>query len=109
MATSREKRHARRTKTFLPTSVVVGADCVRAHVLDVSAAGSRMHIGKAAALNSEVRVQLNGRELLADVVWARAGLVGLQFRVTLEPEQLVQLTPAPVAPPEGSSGAGRRR
>ena len=83
-----EKREAKRIKTFLPTEILVENTAKRAHVLDISSAGSRLHTVVDLKPGAEVRLRLNGEALVGTVIWADAGRLGLRFPTLLAADQI---------------------
>ena len=88
VGTAGDKRRTRRAKVFIPTELVVADVPVRAHLLDLSAAGSRVHTGAAQPLGTDAYVNLNGEAHEATVRWTDAGCSGLEFKAALSPEQV---------------------
>lgn len=86
-----DKRRHRRIKVFIPTQIVIDDATVRAHLLDVSAVGSRLHLGGKLDIGAEIRLLLDGETLSANVIWVSAGRFGIEFRNPLSPLQITAL------------------
>lgn len=85
-----EQRKARRAKVFVPAELVVADVPVRAHLLDISASGSRVHSRVAPRTGDAARLHLDGDTHEAQVVWSDAGRSGLKFKTELTPEQIAK-------------------
>ncbi|TPG12348.1 PilZ domain-containing protein [Sphingomonas oligophenolica] len=91
---SANHRRAPRSKVFLLTEVVIDAVTARAHVLDVSTTGSKVHTATDPQCGSEASVRLNGEPKAGKVVWVNAGRFGLEFATELAPDQMAAIVRA---------------
>lgn len=67
------------------TVVELGDKALRlsATLLDISLGGARLRIGDLADFSvQQIEVTFNGMRTIADIVWCRAGEIGLRFRKT---------------------------
>ena len=85
-----EHRKARRAKVFVPTELVVADVAMRAHLLDISVSGSRVHSRTAPRAGDDTLLHLNGQTHEARVVWSDAERAGLEFKTELTPEQIAK-------------------
>lgn len=85
-----DQRKTRRIKVFVPTEIVVEDVAVRAHLLDISESGSRVHSTIAPRTGDQAHLNLNGETHAARIVWSEAGRSGLQFTTELTPEQVAR-------------------
>lgn len=85
-----DQRKTRRIKVFVPTEIVVEDVAVRAHLLDISESGSRVHSPIAPRTGDQAHLNLNGETHAARIVWSEAGRSGLQFTTELTPEQVAR-------------------
>ena len=79
------RRNHTRINLTVRTIVELGDKALRlsATLLDISLGGARLKIGDLADFSvQQIEVTFNGLRTIADVVWCRAGEIGLRFRET---------------------------
>lgn len=75
--------HARvvpRFKTFQPASVEWGGTRRRAHILDVSARGARVHCDEPLAIGSSLALICNDFTVRGRIVWVKDQRFGVEFQ-----------------------------
>lgn len=85
-----DHRKARRAKVFVPTELVVDDIAMRAHLLDISPSGSRIHTRPAPRPGDEMVLHLNGHRHEARVIWSDAERAGVEFKQELTEEQILK-------------------
>lgn len=80
-----------RYKTFLPASLASETGTMRAHILDVSASGARVHSPSPLAMGARVTLMLPGEHRRAEVAWSRETKAGLRFDVPLSQAMIGEL------------------
>ena len=85
-----DKRQSRRTKVFLVAAVSDDRTDAprRAHVLDISADGARVHAHSAADAGAMVDLMVGGAAQQAAVVWVDHPNFGVRFQPPLSDERL---------------------
>lgn len=81
--TGRAQRREPRHKTFRVVTLAIGGARHRAHMLDVSRSGARIHSDVAIESDAHVALQIDDRAIHARVMWARDKRLGLAFLVPL--------------------------
>jgi hypothetical protein len=93
-ATQPDLRKARRIKLFLPIAIETVIGPHRAHLLDVSQSGARMHIDAAIACGETVVLHWGTVNISCRVHWKRDHFCGLSFDRQLNSEQMNALVTA---------------
>jgi hypothetical protein len=76
-----ERRRKARMKVFEISIIAIDGVAYRAHLLDISDAGARVHCRTPLSIGQSVLVRAPQGEHKATVRWIRAnGMVGVQFR-----------------------------
>lgn len=78
-----QSRMAARQKLFAPTTLHVGEASQRAHLLDISAGGARLHAAAPPPLRALVLLDCAGKRRAARVMWRDGAKIGLRFVVPL--------------------------
>lgn len=78
-----QARLAVRFKTFQPASVEYGGARRRAHILDLSARGARLHCAEPMPVGSSLALMCSDFTLHARIVWAKEQRFGLEFQSPL--------------------------
>ena len=89
-----EKRGSRRIKVFLPTEIEIDDTALRAHVLDLSVSGARLHTKGSLQSGSDAKLRLDDKVWPAKVAWVDGGRSGIEFRVQLTLQQVAELIEA---------------
>ena len=84
-------RGAVRSKVFRLAGLLTARGTERAHVLDVSATGARLHCAAALAAGDEVAIETAGVTVRGRVMWIADGRIGLRFHRRLSEGELAQL------------------
>jgi len=79
-----------RFKLFQPTTMTVGKDLVRVHVLDLSATGALLHHATPPEAGSTVRLECVGSLRPARVVWVKGTRFGISFTLPLSEVQVTE-------------------
>ena len=92
----RALRRARRLKTFDIVRVTVQGADHRAHLLDISTSGARLHVPAAIAAGATVTLSIMDMAIEADVIWAVDQRIGIRFHRGIS-EQIVERSANPRA------------
>ncbi|HEX7784029.1 MAG TPA: PilZ domain-containing protein [Sphingobium sp.] len=93
-AASPDLREARRKKVFLPVAIETVIGPHRAHILDISQSGARMHIDAAVACGETVVLHCGAIDISSQVSWRRDLFCGVRFAQQLSGEQVNALVTA---------------
>lgn len=89
-------RAAVRSKLFRLANLLTAHGAERAHLLDVSETGARLHCATRLAAGDEVAIAAAGVTARGRIVWAEGGRLGLRFHRRLGADELARLL-APLA------------
>ncbi|WP_370655241.1 PilZ domain-containing protein [Sphingomonas aurea] len=85
-----DQRKTRRVKVFVPTELILNGIPARAHLLDLSASGARIHTHSAAKVGEHAVLRLNDEAHEARIIWSRGDRLGLKFKRELNANQIAQ-------------------
>lgn len=90
--TSIERREqiARRFKTFWPTSIRTANEVRRAHVLDISRTGAKIHAQQPMDINQTLEIAVSGTWHGASVRWRRGQTFGIAFDAAISDENVLK-------------------
>lgn len=89
---SADRRAAKRTKVFLVGEITPpGATPTRAHVLDISDTGARVHSDQQQTVGGEVTLAVHDFEAAGNVEWVAGQRFGMKF---VQPNGSTVATPA---------------
>jgi hypothetical protein len=71
-----------------PVVLVLGDRKLQGRILNVSSAGARVRLAEAPERGTQVRLDLQGPPLVAQVRWVRGGQAGLRFDRGLTPREI---------------------
>ncbi|MGR6330302.1 PilZ domain-containing protein [Sphingomonas sp. XXL09] len=83
-----DQREVRRNKVFSPAQLIVDGVSHRAHVLNVSAHGARIHTAIAPQVGQPADLYLSDDPYRALVIWSHGVHSGLRFEPPLTADQL---------------------
>lgn len=84
----RRDQIARRYKTFLPTSLRTANELRRAHVLNVSRTGAKIHAQEPMEINQTLEIAIGGTWFGALVRWRHGPTFGIAFDEAISEETL---------------------
>jgi hypothetical protein len=87
-----QSRAKPRHKLFLPTAMLVGAERVRVHLLDLSASGAQVHFTNPPRLGTLVQIECAGALRMARVARCDGERFGIQFLTPLKNIEIEQAT-----------------
>ncbi|MGR6330399.1 PilZ domain-containing protein [Sphingomonas sp. XXL09] len=87
-----DQREVRRTKVFSPAQLVVDGVSLRAHVLNVSARGARVHTAEAQQVGRPADLYLSAEPYRARVIWVQGVHAGLRFEPELTADQVRRIS-----------------
>ena len=90
----KQARHKRRLKVFLPVIVEMKGDEERAHLLDLSKIGARLHAHVAPHLHDDVALRHGDIAIRGVVVWVKGNGFGMMFNSDLTELQIATLISA---------------
>ena len=91
-------RDAVRSKVFRLAGLLTARGAERAHVLDVSETGARLHCAAALVAGDDVAIEAAGVMVRGCVMWVAEGRIGLRFHRRLKEAELAQfLAPIEIA------------
>src|SRR4051794_13884266 len=73
------RRVAPRYKVFQPAAIDWAGTRLRAHVLDVSARGARLHCAEPPPVGAQLALSCSDLIMRGHIVWARQGRFGIEF------------------------------
>ncbi|TPG42703.1 PilZ domain-containing protein [Sphingomonas koreensis] len=89
MSVQQEARRERRTQVFFPVMILcIEHGSRRAHVLDLSSHGARLHSDAPLRLGQPLLIDLYGAKHSARVIWAREKQAGVSFTRGLSVDEL---------------------
>jgi len=94
MNAKEETRRERRLKVFLPVAMIRESGPVRAHILDISNKGARLHATELVNHREKLTLEWEGRSIGARVAWVRGKRFGILFDQLLTNNQLVAMLAA---------------
>lgn len=89
-----QARQKRRLKLFLPATVEHADQDSRAHLLDLSKLGARLHINCPPVKGDQITIRAMSIEIAATVVWVRGNGAGVLFANPLTEPQISLLIEA---------------
>ena len=87
-----QSRAKPRHKLFLPTTMLVGAEKFRVHLLDLSASGAQVHFTIPPPLGALVQIECAGALRMARVARRDGERFGIQFLTPLRNIEIEQVT-----------------
>lgn len=89
-----ERRRINRLKVFLPVTIHIDGVTHRAHLLDVSEQGARLHSTTSFPYGSAVGVEWAEGVFAGKVAWTKGSVFGLTFRDSLANNYLLDMVVA---------------
>ena len=80
-----------RKKVFEVACLHANDEATKAHILDVSRAGARVHAGAPMPTGADVVLEWSDTRLRATVAWSSGGRCGVQFTTLLTERELMRL------------------
>jgi len=93
-ATPPDLRSTRRSKVFLPIAVETVVGPHRAHLLDISQSGARMHVDAAIACGEALMLHWGAIDIACQVCWRRELFCGVRFDEQLSGDNVNALVTA---------------
>jgi hypothetical protein len=91
----RRDQVARRFKTFWPTSLRTANELRRAHVLNISRTGAKIHAQEPMDVNQALEIAIGGAWYGALVRWRRGAMFGIAFDAVISEESVHDSLDAP--------------
>lgn len=87
----KEIRSRRRLKLFLPVTIQDGNKAERAHLLDISNGGARLHAHVPPTLKQDVTVEWSDVRVRGQVMWVKGNGFGLSFQPPINDDLVTRL------------------
>jgi hypothetical protein len=87
----KQARHKRRLKVFLPVTIEFHGDQTRAHILDLSKIGARMHAHSAPHPHDGVTIRYGTLAIHGTVAWVKGNGFGIMFDGNLSEPEIAML------------------
>jgi len=84
----KQPRHKRRLKVFLPVTIAFHGIKARAHVLDISKVGARLHASETPHINDALVLHYEAIIIEGIVVWVKGNGFGVLFDTNLNEVQI---------------------
>lgn len=91
-------RVAARHKLFEPVVLRKGGVAARAHMLDLSVSGARLHAERPPVAGARILIEADGLAVTAHVIWVRAKRFGVHFDTPIAEEAMRLVLRGPPAP-----------
>jgi hypothetical protein len=86
-----EARDGQRLKIFLPVLLRWAGQEERAHLLDLSSSGARMHARIAPSTKEIIEIVWEDRIFAGQCVWSRGSRFGIAFKAPIDKGQIVSM------------------
>lgn len=82
---SQERRSTKRTKVFLLGAILPkGAEQARAHILDISSSGARVHTDQEQSVGDRLTLTIDDFETAGAVEWVAGNRFGMKFATSVQ-------------------------